>query len=127
MRIKASHTVDMKLAIKTLVALQVCCFLMLVWYLWIVQYKTGRHTPRKQKPQFHPVVNKYKSINLTVGKSSAQFTYKIYTNGALNKATVLTNGCKTTLHVEHKIELITGYIDFVRNKRYREFLGQLAL
>ena len=80
----------------------------------------------KQMQQPLPVVIEFRSINLTVGKDSTLFKYKLYKPGELNSATFLTTGCKSTQHTDDKIQLITGYIDFVRNKKYRQSIGELS-
>ena len=123
---RSHHFEKMKTAIKSLVILQALFLLVIVWYIWILQYKTKQHIPYTRKEQPRPVVNAFRSISLTVGKDSTLFKYKLYKPGELNNATVLTNGCKPTQHTDEKIELITGYIDFVRNKKYRQSIGELS-
>ena len=36
------------------------------------------------------------------------------------------NGCKATQHADDKIKLFTGFIDFVRDKKYLQSTGELA-
>ena len=43
-----------------------------------------------------------------------------------NLATVILSGCKETKQATGKIELITGFIDFIRNNAYRRTIGDVA-
>lgn len=68
-----------------------------------------------------------KSIKLELGTASTIFRYKLYQPKEVdNLAEVLMEGCVHTPNAPDKLELITGFIDFFRNKRYRQSIGDLA-
>ena len=56
-----------------------------------------------------------------------RITYHVYkSTGTINKATLLFGTCKKVENATNTIELITSFIDLVRNEEYRQSIGELA-
>ena len=68
-------------------------------------------------------------ITLKIGGKIEQFAFKVFqsTVGG-NKAIILNKTCpqSKSLPDESKVELITGFVDLVRNSNYRKILGDLT-
>ena len=67
-----------------------------------------------------------RSVVLTVGKDQGVLTVYIYKPSViLNRATVLHDGCTNISKSDDKIQLITGFIDYIRNEQYRQTIEYL--
>lgn len=70
---------------------------------------------------------RFRSLIIPVRNEMTEFRYKVYMPQKFgNKATVVSKGCRETAQVPGKIEWITSFIDFFRNKKYRQGIGGLA-
>ena len=67
-----------------------------------------------------------RSVLLTDGKEQGIFTYLVYRPSInLNRATVLLHGCTQNAHNDDQIQVITGFIDYIRNEKYRQTIAHL--
>ena len=68
-----------------------------------------------------------KSVVIKVGREQGVFTFYAYSPiSGFNKAKILLDGCEKTEYTTNKIEVITSFIDFIRNEKYRQTIGDLA-
>ena len=68
-----------------------------------------------------------KSVVIRVGRERGVFKFYAYSPiSGFNKAKILLDGCEKTEYTTNKIEVITSFIDFVRNEKYRQTIGDLA-
>ena len=71
---------------------------------------------------------KLKSAVIRVGRDQGVFAYQVYSPiSAVNKATMLLDGCRELKNTTDKVAVITSFIDFFRNAKYRQTIGDLAL
>ena len=126
----------MKKVVPVLVVLK-CLFI--IWYKW------NNITPPKSvkmlanmppvKIQLHRMTTlitkdadgrELRSAVLSVGKEQSTLNFYVYKSSpVLNRATVLIDGCTQIRDNDDKIQLITGFIAYVRNEKYRQAIAYL--